>query len=328
MASGNQTGSRAPQLDGAGDGGAGHGNVAEIQRARMLGAALEAIDGHGYAGFTVAHVIQRAKVSRKTFYEVFLDREDCFAALFEQAIARAGARVSRAYEAQSTWREGIRAAMAEILMFIDEEPAYARLCVVDALAAGPRILERRMRVLEGIRAVVALGRLQREGRREPPEVTAEGVIGGVFAVIHTRLLERSKRPYIELLGQMMSIVVLPYLGGAVAGRELSRPLPRPRRSMGRRERPASGDPLDGIDMRLTYRTVRVLNAIADRPGASNREAADGAGISDQGQISKLLGRLERLRLIENVGEGQPRGAPNRWRLTERGEQVELSTRGP
>lgn len=329
MASGDQTASRASLLDVASEEESGRGHVAEIQRARMLGAALEAIDGHGYAGFTVAHVIQRAKVSRKTFYEVFVDREDCFAALFEQAIERVGSRVSEAYTAQSSWREGIRSGMAELLTFIDEEPACARLCVVDALAAGPRILARRAEVLERVRAVIELGGAQRDGRREPPEVTAEGVMGGVFAVIHRRLLERSMEPYIDLLGQLMSIVVLPYLGGAAAGRELSRPLPPlVKRRAGRREPTPGKDPLDGIDMRLTYRTVRVLNAIADRPGASNREVARGAGISDQGQISKLLARLERLELIENVGHGQPRGAPNRWRLTERGEQVELSTRAP
>jgi AcrR family transcriptional regulator len=328
MASGDQTGLRAPLLDGAGDGVVGRGHVAEIQRARMLGAALEAIDRYGYAGFTVAHVIGRAKVSRKTFYEVFIDRDDCFAALFEQGLAQAGTRVSEAYEAQPTWREGLRAGMAEMLTFIDEQPALARLCVIDALAAGPRMLERRLSVLERVRTVVELGRLQRDGRREPPEVTAEGVIGAVFAVLHTRLLERSSRPYIGLLGQLMSIVVLPYLGGAVAGRELSRPAPRTRRSVKRHEQPPSGDPLDGLDMRLTYRTVRVLNTIADRPDASNREVADGAGISDQGQISKLLARLQRLQLIENMGDGWPRGAPNRWRLTTRGEQIELSTRGP
>lgn len=324
MASNDQTASRAPLLEET-----GRGHVAEIQRARLLGAALEAIDANGYAGFTVAHVIQRAKVSRKTFYEVFLDREDCFAALFEQAIGRVGSRVSEAYAAQPSWREGIRAGLVEMLAFIDEEPACARLCVVDALAAGPRILERRVQVLERVRAVVELGGSQREGRREPPAVTAEGVMGGVFAVIHRRLLERSEEPYIELIGQLMSIVVLPYLGGAAAARELTRPLPARARSVARRRHDAPGaDPLDGIDMRLTYRTVRALNAIAERPGASNREVALAAGISDQGQISKLLARLERLELIENVGHGQPRGAPNRWRLTERGEQVELSTRAP
>ncbi len=75
-------------------------------------------------------------------------------------------------------------------------------------------------------------------------------------------------------------------------------------------------------MRLTYRTVRVLVAIATVPGASNREVSDAAGVADQGQISKLLVRLERLGLIENVGEGHARGEPNAWQLTAKGQDVE------
>jgi DNA-binding MarR family transcriptional regulator len=86
------------------------------------------------------------------------------------------------------------------------------------------------------------------------------------------------------------------------------------------------DPLEGLNMRLTYRTVRVLMVIAEHPGASNREIAEGSGIVDQGQISKLLNRLARLKLVENLGEGQEKGAANAWHLTPRGAQVERATR--
>ena len=75
-------------------------------------------------------------------------------------------------------------------------------------------------------------------------------------------------------------------------------------------------------MRLTYRTLRVLSAIASDPGASNRQVAQAADVHDQGQISKLLGRLERLGLVQNTGQGQPKGEPNVWTLTPRGEEVE------
>ena len=86
------------------------------------------------------------------------------------------------------------------------------------------------------------------------------------------------------------------------------------------------DPLDGLNMRLTHRTVRVLMAIAERSGASNREIAERSGIVDQGQISKLLTRLARLGLVENTGDGQEKGASNAWRLTARGAQVVRATR--
>jgi len=75
-------------------------------------------------------------------------------------------------------------------------------------------------------------------------------------------------------------------------------------------------------MRLTYRTLRVLSVIAAEPGASNRRVGEGAGIRDQGQISKLLGRLSKLGLIHNSGAGQPKGESNAWRLTARGQQVQ------
>jgi DNA-binding MarR family transcriptional regulator len=74
-------------------------------------------------------------------------------------------------------------------------------------------------------------------------------------------------------------------------------------------------------MRLTYRTLMVLSAIAADPGASNRQIAQAAGVHDQGQISKLLGRLEKLGLIHNSGNGQPRGEPNAWTLAPRGQEV-------
>jgi DNA-binding IclR family transcriptional regulator len=76
-----------------------------------------------------------------------------------------------------------------------------------------------------------------------------------------------------------------------------------------------------VDMRLTYRTARVLACIAERPGASNRGVAERAGVADPGQISKLLRRLERLGLAVNTGGGHQSGEPNAWTLTQLGGQV-------
>lgn len=302
------------------------GQVTEIQRSRMLAAAVEAVDDVGYARMTVAEVISRARVSRKTFYDVFTDREDCFLAAFEQALGQGRTIAQEAYASETSWREGVRAALGRLLMLMDEEPGLAKLCVVEALGAGERVLERRAAVLEELATIIDRGREAASGTREPPEVTAEGVVGAIFAVLHTRVLEDGREPLTNLLGSLMSMIVLPYLGARAAGRELSRPpleVPRERRS---RSSTRHKDPLEGLNMRLTYRTVRVLMVIAERPGASNREIAEGSGIVDQGQISKLLNRLARLNLVENLGEGQEKGAANAWHLTARGAQVERATR--
>jgi AcrR family transcriptional regulator len=292
----------------------------------MLSAVVEGVEEVGYTRMTVAHVIGRARVSRKTFYDVFADREDCFLAAFEQPLAQARLLACEAYERESGWREGIRSALARLLVFVDEEPALARLCVVEALGAGGRVLERRSEVLDELAQVIDRGRLATSATRNPPEITAEGVVGAIFAVLHTRVLEGGKESLTDLLGPLMSMIVLPYLGAKAASRELSRPpleISRDKRSGGPTR---SRDPLEGLNMRLTYRTVRVLMAIAEHPGASNREIAEGSGIVDQGQISKLLGRLARLNLVENLGEGQEKGTANAWQLTACGAQVERATR--
>jgi len=320
-----KTRTAAPRLR-PGPGGLPRGQVTEIQRSRMLAAAVEAVEEVGYARMTVAQVISRARVSRKTFYDVFADREDCFLAAFEQALSQARLIAEEAYGRESSWRDGVRAALAQMLMFMDEEPGLAKLCIVEALGAGERVLDRRAKVLDEMAAVIDLGRGASTATREPPEVTAEGVVGAIFAVLHTRVLEPGEERLTDLLGSLMSMIVLPYLGARAAARELSRPaieLPggdRPR--MPTRHK----DPLEGLNMRLTYRTVRVLMVIAEHPGASNREIAEGSGIVDQGQISKLLTRLARLKLVDNFGEGQERGAANAWHLTARGVQVERATR--
>ncbi len=295
----------------------GHRDVVTLQRARIVAAMVEVVAERGFAGATVAHVVTRSGVSRRTFYELFGDREDCFLAAFDLAVARGAARVVPAFTQGRGWLEQIRAGLRALLELIDDEPGLGRLAIVDALGAGPVALERRARVVHTLVDAVDDGRRQRPVTRLT-RLTAEGVVGAVLAVLHTRLLESGeRRPLVVLLGPLMGLIALPYKGRAVAEREAARPASR--------RRPATqppADPLRDIAMRLTYRTVRVLAAIAADAGASNRAIADAAGVSDQGQISKLLTRLEHLGLIENASEGHAKGEANAWRLTAKGHQVE------
>jgi AcrR family transcriptional regulator len=310
--------------------------VAEIQRQRLLAAMAVVAGERGAANASVAHVVSRAGVSRRTFYELFEDREACFLAAFDQAVAQAAETVLPAYEGQARplsrtphrggqagWRERVRTGLAALLQFLDAEPGMARLVVVEALGAGPRALEHRARVLAALIAAVDEGRSAMSRTRppkEPPPLTAEGVVGAVFAVIHARIVQNAGRqPLSALLGELMGVIVLPYLGPSSAQKELQRPAP-PLQTKTRPHR----DPLEGLRMRLTYRTLRALAAVAAHPGASNRRLAEAAGIVDQGQASKLLTRLEDLGLIENTGEGHAKGARNAWVLTPRGEQVAQS----
>jgi AcrR family transcriptional regulator len=292
--------------------------VSEVQRARMLAAARQVVASEGYAQMSVERVVARAGVSRKTFYDLFENREDCFIAAFDDAVAHAQRIVREAYESQTGWRERIRAGLAALLALLDEEPELRSVCVVEALAAGPRVLEHRARILRVLIAAVDEGR--EEAKKDPPPLAAEGVVGAVLAVIHARALEDS--PLSGLLGPLMGMIVLPYLGTTAADRELTHPAPtRPQRPPRR-----TANALEGLDMRLTYRTLRALSVLAEHPGASNRAVAEQAGVADQGQVSKLLMRLANLGLIENNGNGHTKGGPNAWHLTPRGEEVETAIR--
>lgn len=298
----------------------GGGRIGELQRARVLGAMVELVRERGVGSVTVAHVVARAGVSRRTFYELFEDRDACFLAAFDSAVARIAERVVPAYTAGgSTWRERVRAGLAALLGFIDEQPAAGALCVVDALAGGPLAIARRTRVIDVLIEVVQEGRGEAQAGRRPRRLAGEGVVGAVLAVIHGRLVAQDPEPLARLLNPLMAMVVLPYLGPAAAERELALRAPRARRPA----RPGVAvDPLRDLDMRLTYRTVRVLSAVAECPEASSRQVAEASGIADQGQMSKLLWRLEHLGLIANDAPRPRRGEPNVWTLTARGREVE------
>lgn len=315
----------------------GRDRVEEIQRTRIMRAMSNAVIDREAGSVTVADVVARAGVSRRTFYEYFDDREQCFLLTFEWGMKRARAVMGEAYAKESRWLDGVRAGLVALLTLMDEEPALARLCIVRALGGGAEVLQRRAEGLEVLCDFIDRGRLERTSGTEPPAVTAEGVVGAVMSVIHTRLLAAdlsglgdqpraqvsdgpapSEPPLLELTGQLMSLIVLPYMGVSAARRELNRPAQHSTRS------PLGvGDiPPEGLNLRLTYRTTRVLLAIGERAGANNREVADRAGIVDQGQISRLLRRLEGMGLIVNTSDGTTRGAPNAWLLTARGEQAE------
>jgi AcrR family transcriptional regulator len=271
----------------------------------------------GAANVTVAHVVAHSGVSRRTFYEQFEDREDCFVAAFEVAVENMAAGVLPAYERPGKWRERIRASLSALLEGLDEDPAIGRLLIVEMLGAGQPALERRRQLLGQIIKAVDRGRAEGKGEG-PPSLTAEGVVGGVFSLIHSRLLDGGRASLLELLNPLMSMIVLPYLGPAAARRELREPAPQTLKGIRR----IASDPLRELEMRLTYRTMRVLLAIGSHPGASNRQIADASGISDQGQVSKLLTRLEQLGLISNAGNARAKGEPNAWTLTERGAAIQ------
>lgn len=297
--------------------------VAEIQRSRLLAGAVAAIEEHGYANTTVAQITGRSRVSRRTFYELFENREACLAGLVEDVVGMVEGDLTRAGLGDLPWRERVRGGLAVILGFLDREPVLARVFVVQSAQGGSRVLAQRERVLARLAAVLDEGREQGALGADCSVLTAEGLLGAVLGIVQARLARGEDRPLAGLQGELMGMIVLPYLGAAAARRERTRPAITPTYQDPRTaglpglER----DPLEGIQIRMTYRTAKVLEVIGERSGLSNRLIAEHAGIQDQGQVSKLLARLERLGLAKNASHGRGKGDANAWGLTPRGQRV-------
>jgi AcrR family transcriptional regulator len=308
--------------------------VSEMQRSRLLSAAAAVVSEEGYGHVTVAHITERARVSRRTFYDLFENREACLGALIEDVVGTIEGEIARADLDGLSWRERVRGGLLAILSFFDREPVLARVCVVQSLRGGVDVLGRREEIFACLVTVLDEGRGESGSSSRGggvTELTAEGLIGASLAIVYARLqrTDGSSPSLVSLANELMSMIVLPYLGAAAARRELTRRVPVTQSGSEPGESSSSvvvaspgGDPLAGVPMRLTYRTALVLGCIAERPGASNRVIGERAGVSDQGQISKLLSRLERLGLAVNgAQDSHLKGEPNAWTLTDVGERV-------
>jgi AcrR family transcriptional regulator len=291
-------------------------HVAEFQRARLLRAMARVASERGYHNTTVAAVLAEARVSRKTFYELFESCEDCFLASCEDTLVEIAAMIAPAYFTDGAWHERVRAALALALDFLDGDHGVAALTVGYLIGVAPERHAGRENALRLLREAIHAGRLSAPKGLAPPSLTAEMLVGGGLAVIHERLL-LGGASLADLVNPMMSMIVLPYLGADAAAREMVCKPPQLRGPVPR----LVSNPLKPFGTRLTYRTVRVIAAVAQTPGTSNVEVGLKAGIRDQGQLSKLLARLARVGVIQNIGDAHIRSAPNMWCLTPAGREA-------
>ncbi len=138
--------------------------VIASQRERILHALADAMAESGYVGTSVASILKRAGVSRETFYEQFRSKEDCFEAAYERAVELSLAGIADAAASQSDSESPDRSSadpqrMSRILgAYLDglaDEPAYARLFLVEVYAAGAKALSRRALLQESFVSLIA-----------------------------------------------------------------------------------------------------------------------------------------------------------------------------
>ncbi len=197
--------------------------VRAIQRERLLAATLKATAEVGYRDLSVQDVLDRAGVSRPTFYEHFANKEDCFLVALDAAALRLRTRLDAVASAgDESWRDRLRLQLEELLRFVDEEPDAAMALVVDARAASTAALLRRDELLDHFAACI--DSQVRDGLPDlppPSSIAAAGIVGGIEAVLYSRLQRGDCEDLKSLLPSLMYFAVLPYEGHEAANEEMT-----------------------------------------------------------------------------------------------------------
>jgi AcrR family transcriptional regulator len=197
--------------------------VRETQRARMLEAMVGAVAEKGFARVAVADVIRRAGVSRKTFYEQFSNKEDCFLAAYDAGVDALLAAIDDALAALAPdWLAGARRAIEVYLEMMAADPAFARACLIEVLGAGPAALQRRSAVQE--RFAAQLEAVHRRARADIPEIpsvpphTFRAAVGAVNELVTAHVLERGAQTLPELTDAILDVHFALLVGRELAQR--------------------------------------------------------------------------------------------------------------
>jgi AcrR family transcriptional regulator len=177
--------------------------VARNQRTRLFGGMIESVSQRGYQATTVAHVIALAGVSRRAFYELFANKEECFLSTYDIIVARARKRVLDAWTQERGWANRLHAGCKTLLDDVAEQPKGPRLVLVDALGVGPAVRERmQMSGLAFERLVAGAFKAAPDGVGFPG-LTARGIVGGVRHTVFTRMLEHRERELFGLTDEVL-----------------------------------------------------------------------------------------------------------------------------
>ncbi len=190
--------------------------VSESQRERLLNGVVEAVGEHGYNETTIAQLIEAAQVSRRTFYEHFSGKEDCFLAAYEVIAEHLRDALGEAASGQATWPDRVRAMLANLLGVFAADPALARFLLVESLAAGGEVAQRHR---ASLRCLAVLLRPDSPATDDAlAEAREQALMGGISTLVVRRLKAGQADHLEDLLPDLHELVLTSYLGRREAQR--------------------------------------------------------------------------------------------------------------
>jgi len=192
--------------------------VSQNQRDRILLATAELVAERGYQKTTIELIAKTAKVALVTFYEQFASKEECFLAAFDESVAAAREVFEELLDPGDPWQDQISAALEIFLEMVVKEEARAKLCIVEAQAAGAASLARYQAMLESVAPKLRQGREFNPRASRLPEGLEVALAGGIAWLVHQRLVADEAGDLKALLPEMLQVTLTPYVGEVEAGR--------------------------------------------------------------------------------------------------------------
>jgi AcrR family transcriptional regulator len=191
--------------------------VVENQRERIFAAVMQAVSASSYAETTVGDIITGARLSRRTFYEHFDGKEDCFIAAYDAAIEAAVHTTRELTAGDETFAVKIRLVLQRLVENVIAAPALAHSCMVEVVAAGPWALQRRDEAMRTFAALLReFGQPETAAGVTVPPLAAELVVGGLHEMVSARLVQGRADALAEELDQMVYCALVPFCGHARA----------------------------------------------------------------------------------------------------------------
>jgi AcrR family transcriptional regulator len=184
--------------------------VWQSQRGRMLAAMAATVGSKGYGAVAVADVIAAAGVSRKTFYEHFDNKEECFLAAYDAGVELMLDAIDSAIAAAAPAGPLAiaRAGTARYLEMLAANPAFARTFLIEVLAAGPEALRRRTGVHQ--RFADQLATIHRAARGAepspgPPPHVFRACVGAIHELVTDHVLHHGAETLPSLLDELVEV---------------------------------------------------------------------------------------------------------------------------
>lgn len=183
--------------------------VLEVQRQRMLKAMTEVVTRKGYAATTIRDLLDQSGLSRRTFYDLYADKEDCYLATFRTVADQLDDRIVAAFQSGATAEDQIRLAIEKLAAFCVDEPDAACAVLVESLAAGQSGRDMRNELIERVAELLqpALSELRPDGAGAA--LVARATVGGIFELLYGPLARHDAERLRDLAEQIGELPLVP-----------------------------------------------------------------------------------------------------------------------